>query len=177
MWCAVLSRSVVSDPLWPRGLKPTRLLCGASPGQNMEWVAMPSFLQGIFPTQGPNSGLPHCRRVLYWLSYQDRIGGRLVDRKGERERERGRAKEVWIMANVWSWWRWSSCYIIFLCFSICLKDFIIKNNRKTDLSPLLEGTPQKTAHFDLFSCGSGVVSTARPLSGEACSSFCGKEFY
>ena len=30
----------------------------------LEWVAL---LQGIFPTQGSN---PHCRRILYQLSYQ-----------------------------------------------------------------------------------------------------------
>ena len=29
-----------------------------------------SFLQGIFPTQGSNPGLLHCRRILYQLSYQ-----------------------------------------------------------------------------------------------------------
>ena len=28
------------------------------------------FLQGIFPTQGLNPGLPHCRELLYRLSYQ-----------------------------------------------------------------------------------------------------------
>ena len=34
------------------------------------WVAMPSS-RGIFPTQGPNSGLPHCRQILYHLSHQE----------------------------------------------------------------------------------------------------------
>ena len=29
-----------------------------------------SLLQGIFPTQGSNSGLPHCRRILYQLSHK-----------------------------------------------------------------------------------------------------------
>ena len=28
-----------------------------------------ALLQGIFPTQGSNPGLPHCRRILYQLSY------------------------------------------------------------------------------------------------------------
>ena len=28
------------------------------------------FLQGIFPTQGSNPGLPHCRQTLYHLSHQ-----------------------------------------------------------------------------------------------------------
>ena len=34
----------------------------------LEWVAI--SLQGIFPTQGSNPGLLHCRRILYHLSYQ-----------------------------------------------------------------------------------------------------------
>ena len=28
------------------------------------------LLQGIFPTQGSNPGLPHCRQTLYSLSHQ-----------------------------------------------------------------------------------------------------------
>ena len=40
-----------------------------SPGQNTG-VGSCSFLQGIFPTQGLNPGLPHCRQILYHLSQQ-----------------------------------------------------------------------------------------------------------
>ena len=29
-----------------------------------------SLIQGIFPSQGSNSDLPHCRKMLYQLSYQ-----------------------------------------------------------------------------------------------------------
>ena len=29
-----------------------------------------SLLQGIFPTQGLNPGLPHCRQILYQLSHE-----------------------------------------------------------------------------------------------------------
>ena len=32
-----------------------------------------SLLQGIFPTQRPNTGLLHCRRILYCLSYQGNL--------------------------------------------------------------------------------------------------------
>ena len=35
----------------------------------LEWVAIP-LLQGIFPTQGPNQRVPHCRKVLHYLSHQ-----------------------------------------------------------------------------------------------------------
>ena len=42
---------------------------GVSPGKNIG-VGCHSLLQGIFPTQGSNPGLPHCRQILYHLSYQ-----------------------------------------------------------------------------------------------------------
>ena len=51
-------------------MDPTRLLCPrGSPGKNTE-VGGHSLLQGIFPTQGLNPGLLHCRRILYCLSHQ-----------------------------------------------------------------------------------------------------------
>ena len=34
------------------------------------WSGYLFLLQGIFPTQGSNPGLPHCRRILYRLSYK-----------------------------------------------------------------------------------------------------------
>ena len=39
-----------------------------SPGQNTG-VGSLSLLQGIFPTQGSNLGLLHCRRILYQLNH------------------------------------------------------------------------------------------------------------
>ena len=35
----------------------------------LEWVAFP-FSRGIFPTQGLNPGLQHCRQILYQLSHK-----------------------------------------------------------------------------------------------------------
>ena len=62
--------SVVSDSLRPRGLQPTRLLRPwDSPGKNTG-VGCHFLLQGIFPIQGLNLGLPHCRQTLYHLSHQ-----------------------------------------------------------------------------------------------------------
>ena len=50
---------------WPHGLfSPWN-----SPGQNTRVVSL-SLLQGIFPTQGLNPGLPHCGWILYQLSHQ-----------------------------------------------------------------------------------------------------------
>ena len=40
-----------------------------SPGQNIGMGSL-SVLQGIFPTQGSNPGLPHCRQILYQLSHK-----------------------------------------------------------------------------------------------------------
>ena len=59
------SCSVVSDSLRPHGL------CSPwhSPGQNTG-VGSLSLLQGIFPTQGLNPGLLHCRWILYQLSHR-----------------------------------------------------------------------------------------------------------
>ena len=68
--CAVLSRSVVSlcDP--KDYIQPARLLCPwDSPGKNTE-VGFHALLLGIFPTQGLNLGLSHCRQILYHLSHQ-----------------------------------------------------------------------------------------------------------
>ena len=41
-----------------------------SPGQNTG-VGSHSLLQGIFPTQGSNPGLLHCRWILYQLSHRE----------------------------------------------------------------------------------------------------------
>ena len=57
------SGSVVSDSLQSHGpYTPWN-----SPGWNTGVVAFP-FSGGIFPTQGLNPGLPHCRQILYQLS-------------------------------------------------------------------------------------------------------------
>ena len=57
--CICESGSVMSNSLQPHGLYSP----WSSPGQNTE-VGSHSLLQGIFPTQGWNPGLPHCRQIL-----------------------------------------------------------------------------------------------------------------
>ena len=42
---------------------------GNSPGKNTG-VGCHALLQGFFPTQGSNPGLPHCRQILYYLNNQ-----------------------------------------------------------------------------------------------------------
>ena len=55
----------VSNSLQPPGLYSPWNSTGHNTGEGSL-----SLLQGIFPTQGSNPGLPHCRRILYQLSYQ-----------------------------------------------------------------------------------------------------------
>ena len=62
--CAVLSHSVKFDSLQPHGLARH----GDSLGKNTT-VGCHALLQGIFPTQGSNPGLLHCRWILYRLSH------------------------------------------------------------------------------------------------------------
>ena len=38
----------------------------------LEWIAI-SFSRGIFPTQGSNPGLLHCRQMLYPLNHQGKL--------------------------------------------------------------------------------------------------------
>ena len=59
------SRSVMSDSLLPHGLHSP----WDSPGQNTG-VGSLSLLQGIFPTQGSNLGLLHCRWILCQPSHK-----------------------------------------------------------------------------------------------------------
>ena len=55
--CAVLNLLVMSDSLTP--------WTNAAVGNHF-------LLQRIFPIQGLNPGLPHCRQILYQLSHQGR---------------------------------------------------------------------------------------------------------
>ena len=59
------SHSVVSDSFRPHGLHSP----WNSPGQNTG-VGSCSLLQGLFLTQGSNSGLLHCRWILYQLNHK-----------------------------------------------------------------------------------------------------------
>ena len=56
-WCLTLCDPTDSYSSW------------SSPGQNIG-VGSLCLLQGIFPTQGSNLGLPHCSQILYQLSHK-----------------------------------------------------------------------------------------------------------
>ena len=62
-----VSHSLMSYSLQLRG--PTRLLCPWDSPYKNTGVGCHALLQGIFPAQGSNPCLPHCRQTLYCLSY------------------------------------------------------------------------------------------------------------
>ena len=67
---------LIADIWWWKSLSRVRLFrphglysSWNSPGQNTG-VDRHALLQGIFPTQGSNPGLPNCLKILYQLSHQ-----------------------------------------------------------------------------------------------------------
>ena len=64
-----VSHSVMSDSEIPWTVTHQAPLSLEFPGKNTG-VGSHSLLQGIFPTQGSNLGLLHCRQILYHLSHQ-----------------------------------------------------------------------------------------------------------
>ena len=57
---------------------PGTSVCGDSPGKNTG-VGCHALLLGIFPTQGSNPGLLHCRWILYHISHQGSPWNRVTD--------------------------------------------------------------------------------------------------
>ena len=80
--------SVVSNSLRPHGLYST----WNSPSQNTG-VGSLSLLQGIFPTQGLNPGLPHYGPILYQLNHKGISSSRLA------RAERNILHEIWKAEN------------------------------------------------------------------------------
>ena len=60
VWLSVIPWTVACQAPLPMGILQPRIL---------EWVTN-ALLQGIVPTQRLNSGLSHCRQILYHLSHQ-----------------------------------------------------------------------------------------------------------
>ena len=63
---SVCSCSAVSGSLRPHGLQSARLLCPWDSPDKSTGVGCHFLLQGIFPTQGRNPRLLHCRRMFYY---------------------------------------------------------------------------------------------------------------
>ena len=87
------NRLVVSN-----SLQTQRLYCPwNSLGQNTG-VGSLSLLQGIFPTQELNPGLPHRRQILYWLSHKA-IGTTQLKKKkkmGKRLEQTLHKQDIWM---------------------------------------------------------------------------------
>ena len=91
---------------------------GNSPGQNTG-VGSLSLLLGIFPTQGSNPGLPHCRQILYQLSPKGspkvlKWAAYLVSRGSSQPRNRTRISCLaggfftnWAIREALFWVEWS----------------------------------------------------------------------
>ena len=70
--------SVVSNSVRPYGLQPSRLLCSVDSLVKRTSVSCHALLQGIFPTQGSNPDLLHCRQILYhWATMRYLCSGLL----------------------------------------------------------------------------------------------------
>ena len=67
----LLSRSVMSDSLTPWTVAYQAPLSMEFSRQEY-WSGLPHPPPGIFPTQGSNPGLPHCRWILHHLSHHGR---------------------------------------------------------------------------------------------------------
>ena len=73
-----VSHSVVSHSLRPSRLYPYRFLCPQNPPGKNTGVGRHSLFQEIFPTQGLNLGLLHCRWIPYHLNHQGKFYGFLI---------------------------------------------------------------------------------------------------
>ena len=58
--------------LRPHGMYPARLLCPWNSPGKISGVGGHSLFQGIFPTEGSNLVLLHCRQILEYLSHQSK---------------------------------------------------------------------------------------------------------
>ena len=87
-----------------------------SPGQNTG-VGSLSLLQEIFPTQGSNPGLPHCRWILYQLSHkgspepQAKPVNQLTSQQIWRRQKLEEEKECSVLVQQDSW-----CLLPFTCY-------------------------------------------------------------
>ena len=94
-----MSVAQLCPTLRPHRLRPTRLLCPwGLPGKDTG-VGCHFLLQRIFPTQGLNLGLLHCRQILYRLSYKgkaDSLEKTLMLGKIEGRKTRGWQRIRWL---------------------------------------------------------------------------------
>ena len=117
--CVCVSCPLVTNPWQSHGLQPASLLCPWNCSGNNTRVGCHPPLQGIFPTQGSNPRLLHCRCILYRLSHQGNqkngiadliykaetdtdVESKQMDTKGDREG--GRHWETGLTCNILLLW-------------------------------------------------------------------------
>ena len=143
--CAVLCL-VVFDSLRPHGLQPARLLCPwNSPGKNIG-VGCHALLQGIFPTQGSNPGLPHCSRFFTsWATREIHI----------RKKRTLKSQVTWDPAWIWTITSvfclqasWSHLIFssLFRNVSTCFPKCLVCLHAQLLSHVRLFGTPETVAH-------------------------------
>ena len=66
----ILSCSVVSDSLWPHGLKPARPLCPCGFSRQDYWSGWPCPPPGHLANPGIKHTSPHYRQILFHLCHQ-----------------------------------------------------------------------------------------------------------
>ena len=69
--CYALICWIVPDSLRSHGLWSARLFSPWGFSRQEHWSGCHALLQGIFSTQGSIPGHPHCRWILYQLSYRE----------------------------------------------------------------------------------------------------------
>ena len=152
---------------------------GDSPGKNTG-VGCHDLLQGIFPTQGSNPGLSHCRRILYQLSYQGSPGNRFgllfyqnlrsnslflkekTDKGLEDQSHKGRMEERNQEVTTQRWEQIQKATVNCFTLHVCLFSSTVSNLRSgfvpytgfvthTELIPWLLDSQQ--IFLDLINCG------------------------
>ena len=73
-----VSHSVVSNSLWPHPTSPGQASLSLEFSKQETGVDCHSLLQRIFPTQGLNPGLLHCKQILYCLSYREVLNDKFL---------------------------------------------------------------------------------------------------
>ena len=99
----------MSSSLRPHGLQPTGFLCPwDSPGKNTG-VDCHFLFQGIFPTQGLNLHLLHCRQILYqWATGEAHYPSPI------------NILPLLLCLNIYVYWYVCACVCFYLCACSCV---------------------------------------------------------
>ena len=113
-----------------------RLLCPWNSSGKNTGASSHSLLQGIFPTQGSNLGLLHCRQILYCLSHQ-------------RGPIYGKEHDKWKRMVNWSF-NSHKIVIVILRLSSCITHVIFNNWQKHWISPWILKVTINWSSFCLY---------------------------